>query len=135
MSKSTVKIESNVDEFYKEFDKKKEAMLYAIGLKWQEIATKVITLKIYSSDKPWPLTGRLRASLSFITEKQEGPTTSVAASESDNWLNGSANKDELIVGTNVVYSEKVNRKHKFMEDSLLEYKDSYKKVAETIMKQ
>ena len=127
--------ENNINKILKEWESKKKQILYAMGLKWQELATKIITSRVYTGDKPWKLTGRLRASLSFITPDQEGPRRSVAASSADNYVNGKSKKNTLTVGTNVIYARKINDKQKYIEDSILPYKDSYKNIAESIMKQ
>ena len=134
MANSTnIKIENNAPKLRKEWKQKKEAILYAIGLKWQEIATKVITQRIYSQNKPWKLTGRLRASLSFATPTKKGRGAGVSASKGKDYITSSS-KDTVTVGSNVEYAAKVNNKHKFLEDSVLGYKESYKNVADSIMR-
>ena len=131
---TNIRIENNAPLLRREWKKKKEKILYAIGLKWQSIATRVITLRIYSSNKPYRLTGRLRASLSFATPTKKSPTRSVAESKGRDYITGSV-KDTVTVGTNVEYAAKVNNKHKFLEDSVMSYKDSYKSIADSIMRE
>lgn len=134
MANSTnIKIENNAPKLRKDWKSKKEQILYAIGLKWQELATKVITQRIYSENKPWNLTGRLRASLSFATPTKKGRGGGVAASKGSDYITSSS-KDTVTVGSNVVYAAKVNNKHKFLEDSVMSYKESYKNVADSIMR-
>lgn len=131
-----VKVENNdFNKIKKEWESKKEKILFAMGLKWQELATKDISAKVYTGEKPWKLTGRLRASLSFITPKQSGPRNRVGASSNDNYVSGKSEKDTLTVGTNVIYARKINDKQKYMQDSIMPYASSYKNVAETIMKE
>lgn len=130
---SNVKFENNAPKLRKEWKQKKEQILYAIGLKWQELATKIITQRIYTGTKPYKLTGRLRASLSFATPTKQGPKRRVAVSKPDNYIS-SGDKDSVIVGSNVVYAAKVNRKHRFLEDSVMSGKGAFKNVAESIMR-
>lgn len=127
--------QNNIRQVLKEWEVKKQKILYAMGLKWQELATKVISSKVYVGEKPWKLTGRLRASLSFITPTQSGPRSRVSASNDDNYVGGKSEKDTLTIGTNVIYARKVNDKHKYMQESVLPYAKSYKNVAETIFKE
>lgn len=130
---SNVKFENNAPRLRKEWKQKKEQILYAIGLKWQELSTKVITQRIYSSNKPWKLTGRLRASLSFATSTKQGPKKRVGASKGNDYIS-SGSKDSVLVGSNVIYAAKVNRKHRFLEDSVLNGRSAFKSVAENIMR-
>lgn len=128
----TINFDSNLSKIQIEENEKKEAILYAIGLKWQSIATKLITtLNIID-------TGRLRGSLTFTTYKKTGgPSNRVAANKSSDYIKGSTDKDSLIVGSNVEYAaaqEANNKKGPFLRPSILDYRESYKKIAENIFK-
>lgn len=134
--KVDIKIEqNNIPKVKKEWENKKKKILFQMGLKWQELATKVITSRVYTGNKPWKLTGRLRASLSFATPEKQGPRNSVGKSSGNDYVNGKSEKDTLTVGTNVIYARKINDKQKYMQDSIIPYADSYKNVAENIMKE
>lgn len=127
-----INIEDNSDKFLGEEEKKKEKILYLIGLEWQKIVTKIIT------EKKIVDTGRLRASMSFITNKRQQKGVPVKETQSKDFLSGRANKDELIVGSNVEYAEKqelTNRKGDFLRPSLLEHKDTYQNIAEMVFKE
>lgn len=121
------KFENNSDKVKREMEEREEAVLYAIGLKWMTICSKVITKKKIVD------TGRLRASLSFITPKQNANN---GGSGSD-IVSGKSDKKTLVVGTNVEYARKqefTNPKGSFLRESLANYSDDYKKIAEEIWK-
>ncbi len=134
MISAKVHVKNEGPKFRILWEKKKEEILYALGLKWQEVATKIITIKIYSEEKPWKLTGRLRGSLSFATPKQQGPRKGVSANRGNDYITSSS-PNSVTVGSNVVYANKVNRKHQFLEESVLNYRSSFGKLAKKIMQQ
>lgn len=125
------KFDDNSLKFKEESKEKKKKILYAIGLKWQSICSKLITtLGIVDS-------GRLRGSLTFITVDKVGiPIKRVKENKESDFLNGSSGDDSvLIVGSNVVYAKKqelFNKKGAFMTPALLEYRSSYKRIAKKI---
>lgn len=105
----SIKIENNAPKVLRELEAKEGMILQAIGLKWQSIVTKIITVKNIVD------TGALRSSMTF----------------------NKGNK-EVIVGTPKKYATKQefeNKKGPYMKPSLLEYKDVYKNIAEQILKQ
>lgn len=105
-----IKFEDNTGRAKSEFNAKRTRILNAIGLKWQEIVVKIINQKGIVD------TGALRNSMTFR-------------------LNGS---DSITVGSPKEYATKqefTNRKGKFLEPSLLQHKDTYKKIAENILKE
>ena len=127
-----VNIQDNSDKLLGEEEKKKDKILYEIGLEWQSIVTKILT------EKKIVDTGRLRASMSFITNKKRVKGVPVKETKPQDFLSGRANKDELIVGSNVEYAEKnelENRKGDFLRPSLLEHTDIYQKIADSIFKE
>lgn len=131
-----VKIEynNNIKEVLKAEEQKKEKILYAIGLKWQSICSKIITQRKIVD------TGRLRASLTFITVNKVGsPINTVTENKTSDFLSGtSGDENTLIVGSNVEYARKQefeNKKGAFLRPSVLEYKNDYKEIAEQIWKE
>lgn len=125
----TVKYEDNSKYIQKEFKAKKTKILYAMGLKWLEICTKIITRNGIVD------TGRLRASLSFITPKDNAGNGGFKGGDK---ISGRAEEDNLIVGSNVKYAAKqelTNKKGSFIRPSVLDYKEDYKNIAETILKE
>lgn len=128
-----VKFEDNSVKFKKDWENKRKKILWAWGLKWQELATKIITINRIV------LTGRLRSSLTFITPDKTGsPKSRVPESKSSDFLSGSAPEDSLIVGSNVEYSarqELNNPKGAFVRPAILTYRDSYQNIAKQIMKE
>lgn len=127
-----VNITDNSDKLLGEEEKKKDKILYMIGLEWQKIVVEILTTKDIVD------TGRLRASMSFITNKKRVKGTRVPETLPTDYLSGRANKDELVVGSNVEYAEKnelQNRKGDFLRPSLLEHADVYQKIADSIFKE
>jgi len=61
-----ITITDNSSLIKEELKKRKEKITYAIGLKWQKIATELVTVKRIVD------TGRLRGSLTFITSAKAG---------------------------------------------------------------
>ncbi len=127
-----INIQDNSKKLLGETEEKKEKILYMIGLEWQRIVTKIIT------EKKIVDTGRLRASMSFITNKRQVKGTRVPETLPKDYLSGRAGKDELIVGSNVEYAEKnelTNRKGDFLRPSLLEHTGVYQKIADSVFKE
>lgn len=128
-----IKFDSKKDVVKKGMSEKKRKILYAMGLKWQEIANKVITRNGIVD------TGRLRGSLTFITPFQRGGSvSSVASNKPSDFLGGSAPQDSVIVGSNVPYASRQefeNKKGAFVKPSILNYKDDYKAITEAILKE
>lgn len=128
-----VKMENNTGKYKNDWKGKKKKILYAWGLKWQEIATKLITANGIVD------TGRLRASLTFITPTQVGsPKSSSSSSKARDALTGTAPKDSTIVGSNVVYAKKqelTNKKGAFIGPAILNYKKDYENVTKKIMQE
>lgn len=103
-----VKIENNAPKALRELEGKEEEILQAIGLKWQSIVTKIITVKDIVD------TGALRGSMTFKPFPKY-----------------------VLVGTPKKYATKQefeNKKGPYMKPSLLDYKEVYKDIAEQILK-
>lgn len=105
----TVKFDDNSGIF---LDAEREAVdraLYAIGVKGVEGATDAIS-GAYNVAAAVD-TGRLRASISFITatgEKGDNGTAPPPNAKSGDKLSGTADKNSVIVGSNVEYAEYVH---------------------------
>lgn len=102
-----IKIESNLEKVEKELEKTIEKALYVMGIKAVEGATDAISGK-YSINSAVD-TGRLRASISFITPTQKGDSGKVEAnSKGEDKLYGKAEENTVVVGSNVEYAEYVH---------------------------
>lgn len=85
-----------------------EKALYAMGTLAVDGAVKSISGQ-YTKENTAVDTGRLRASISFITENKSGGGKGESeASQPDDKLTGSGEKDFVIVGTNVEYAQYVH---------------------------
>lgn len=128
-----VRFEDNSPRFKRNWKEKKKKILYAWGLKWQSLCTQIITRNRIV------ITGRLRSSLTFITPNKVGaPISRVADSKNSDFLNGSAPEDSLIVGSNVQYASKQelnNPKGAFVKPAIMNYRDTYKNIAQQIMRE
>ena len=128
--KYKVDFENNLSKVEKELENKKTKITYAWGLFWQSQATKIITAN-KSID-----TGRLRASLSFITKDRQG------GNGGEGMLSGSTGDDgTLVVGSNVHYANFIEsgtsrqQAKPYVGPAILNYKDDYKKIAQQIMQE
>lgn len=128
-----VDFEDNSNYILGEWEDRKDVILYAIGLKWQSICNEIIT-RIGIVD-----TGRLKGSLTFITETQRGGSISaVPENRASDYLSGSTDEDTLIVGSNVKYAAKQelgNSKGSFLKPSITDHRDDYMNVTKHIMEQ
>ena len=112
----TIRVENNSQLALGELEKATERALYAIGVNAVAGAVDAITGK-YSVD-PAVKTGRLRASISFITPagdmsvvpagEQRYENKAVKESKNGDKLSGNAEKNSVIVGSNVEYAEYVH---------------------------
>lgn len=124
-----IKFEDNSNKFKTELNRKRMKLTYAIGLKWLEICTKIITVNGIVD------TGRLRASLSFITPSESSGN---GAMEVGDDITGRSEEGSIIVGSNVKYAAKqelTNKKGSFIKPSILDYKEDYKEIAKNILKE
>lgn len=132
-----IKFEDNSNKFKTELNRKRMKLTYAIGLKWLEICTKIITVNGIVD------TGRLRASLSFITPYQSSGANSFSGSAEDSKasdrIRGKSGEDGVvIVGSNVKYASKqelTNKKGAFLKPSITDYKQDYEEVTKAILKE
>ena len=128
-SNVNIKFEDNSKPIKSEYKAKKNKILYALGLKWLEICTKIITVNGLVD------TGRLRASLRFITPSESGGNGAVEIGDD---ITGRSEEGSIIVGSNVKYASKqelTNKKGSFIKPSILDYKEDYKEIAKNILKE
>lgn len=104
----TIRIENNSKIVLDELKDVTERALYAIGVKGVEGSVDAISGK-YSVASAVD-TGRLRASISFITPTQEGAAKVItpANAKKGDKLSGTAEKNSVVIGSNVEYAEKVH---------------------------
>ena len=106
----SVKLENNSKIVLDEMRKKMEDALYVMGVNSVEGASEAISGA--SGIAPAVDTGRLRASISFITPTREGAnkvsTKEAAVLQPGDQLKGSADENTVVVGSNVEYAEYVH---------------------------
>ena len=103
-----IRVENNSQLVLSELESAAERALYAIGVKAVEGSVDAISGK-YDID-PAVDTGRLRASISFITPTQKGDSgqPKPANAQAGDELTGTAEQNTVVVGSNVSYSEFVH---------------------------
>lgn len=101
----TIRVENNSKLVLEELEKATERALYAIGVKAVEGSVDAISGR-YDID-PAVDTGRLRASISFITPTQKGDSgqPKPANAQPGDELTGTAEQNSVVVGSNVSYAE------------------------------
>ena len=106
--KFSIRVQNNSQLVLEEAEKATERVLYAIGVKAVEGSVDAISGRY--DIKPAVDTGRLRASISFITPTDKGgsgqpkPANAKAGDE----LTGTAEQNTVVVGSNVEYAEKIH---------------------------
>lgn len=105
-----VKFENNANVVLTQLKNRERLICYSIGLKWETIVKKIITVKDIVD------TGALRNSMTFFIQ---GSGKSITVGSRLNY----ARKQELY-----------NKKGNFLKPSILEYRDVYKDIAEQILK-
>lgn len=103
-----IRVESNSKIVLDALEEEKERALYAIGIKAVEGSVDAISGK-YDID-PAVDTGRLRASISFITPTEQGGSGMMKPknAEAGDELSGSSEKNTVVVGSNVSYASFVH---------------------------
>ena len=136
----TIRVENNSQLVLEELEKATERALYAIGVKAVEGSVDAISGR-YDID-PAVDTGRLRASISFITPTDKGdsgqpkPSNAQAGDE----LTGTAEQNTVVVGSNVEYAEYVHdgtskmAGRPFLREGIDKTKDEMQEQAEKIFK-
>ena len=118
-----------------------EKALYQMGVLAVEGAVRSISGQ-YTVDNKAVDTGRLRASISFITEKGKGDSglPQPPNAEADDKLSGKGEKDFVVVGTNVNYAQFVHNGtskrmgRPFLREGIDKKKDEMKSKVESIFK-
>lgn len=148
----TIRVESNSQLVLDELGEAVERALYAIGVKAVEGSVDAITGK---KDIPSAIdTGRLRASISFITPTytsgqitEQTPKEGVSPEDvaknllqQGDLLSGTAEKNTVVVGSNVEYAEYVHNGtsrmegRPFLREGIDKTKDQMQEQAEKIFK-
>ena len=133
----SIKVDSNEPVIRAELDKDIERALYAIGVKAVEGAVRSISGQYTPSNQAVD-TGRLRASISFITAGGDSGAgaAQVPESKSGDRLSGKAEANTVVIGSNTSYAEFVhNGTHKMRARPFLrEGIDNTKSEMEEIVK-
>lgn len=136
----TIRVENNSQLALGELEKTTERVLYAIGVKAVEGSVDAISGR-YDID-PAVDTGRLRASISFITPTQKGDSgqPKPANAQSGDELTGTAEQNTVVVGSNVSYASFVHsgtsrmEGRPFLREGIDKTKDQMQEQAEKIFK-
>ena len=136
----TIRVENNSQLVLEELEKATERALYAIGVKAVEGSVDAISGK-YDID-PAVDTGRLRASISFITPTDKGDSgqPKPANAQTGDELTGTSEKNTVVVGSNVEYAEYVHNGtsrmagRPFLREGIDKTKDQMQEQAEKIFK-
>lgn len=136
----TIRVENNSQIALGELEKATERVLYAIGVKAVEGSVDAISGRY--DIKPAVDTGRLRASISFITPTDKGGSgqPKPANAQADDELTGTAEQNTVVVGSNVSYSEFVHNGtskmagRPFLREGIDKTKDKMQEQAEKIFK-
>lgn len=104
----TIRVENNSQLVLEDLGEATERALYAIGVKAVEGSVDAISGRY--DINPAVDTGRLRASISFITPTQKGGSgqPKPANAQAGDELTGTAEENSVVVGSNVEYAEKVH---------------------------
>lgn len=136
----TVRVQDNSKLVLEDLGEAMERALYAIGVKAVEGSVDAISGRY--DIKPAVDTGRLRASISFITPTDKGDSgqPKPANSQAGDELTGTADKNTVVVGSNVEYAEKVHNGDSkmagrpFITEGISKTKDKMQEQAEKIFK-
>ena len=136
----------NTDEVLSALKRAKKRGLEAIGLTAEGHAKKKLTKEVYTGDKPYKLTGRLRNSITFAVSGEPANIQSYSGDhgETGGSYSGSAPDDKdmaVYIGTNVEYASgielgthrKAGAVH-FLQDAAANHTDEYKQLIEDSMK-
>lgn len=135
-----IRVESNLKIVFDALEEAKERALYAIGVKAVEGSVDAISGRYDIA--PAVDTGRLRASISFITPTDKGGSgqPKPANAQAGDELTGTAEQNTVVVGSNVEYAEKVHNGDSkmagrpFITEGISKTKDKMQEQAEKIFK-
>lgn len=136
----TIRVENNSQLVLGELEKATERVLYAIGVKAVEGSVDAISGRY--DIKPAVDTGRLRASISFITPTDKGGSgqPKPANAQAGDELTGTAEQNTVVVGSNVEYAEKIHNGNSkmagrpFLREGIDKTKNQMQEQAEKIFK-
>ena len=136
----------NTDEVLSKMEKAIERGLEAIGMTAEGHAKKVLTKAVYTGDKDYPLTGRLRNSITYAVSGKKAAIQSYSGDhgEEGGTYDGTAPDDKekaVYIGTGVEYAigietgnhRKAGAVH-FLQKGATEPKDEFKRLMEDSMK-
>lgn len=135
-----IRLENNSEIILDALEDATERALYAIGIKAVEGSVDAISGRY--DIKPAVDTGRLRASISFITPTQKGGSgqPKPANAQAGDELTGTSEKNTVVVGSNVEYAEKVHNgdskmaARPFLREGIDKTKDKMQEQVEKIFK-
>lgn len=138
--KFTIRVQNNSQLVLDALDDATERALYAIGVKAVEGSVDAISGR-YDID-PAVDTGRLRASISFITPTEKGGSgqPKPANAQAGDELTGTSEKNTVVVGSNVEYAERVHNGDSkmagrpFITEGINKTKNQMQEQAEKIFK-
>lgn len=137
----TIRVENNSQIVLEDLGEAMKRALYAIGVKAVEGSVDAISGRY--DINPAVDTGRLRASISFVTasgEKGDSGAMSPPNAKSGDKLSGKADKNSVIVGSNVEYAEPVHNgtskmaARPFLREGIDRTKDKMQEQVEKIFK-
>lgn len=143
MADIEVKMDFHTDELLKDLEERKEKVLVMLGLQAEGYA------KIEIESEPRRVdTGRLRNSITWATLKQHSDPTYTsndnadAVFSEDGVTESQAEKDAVIIGTNVEYAfdvhegdpEKNMKPNRFLRNAVERYADEYKRIIDEELK-
>lgn len=136
----------NTDEVLAALKRAKKNGLTAIGMTAEGHAKKKLTREVYTGDKPYKLTGRLRNSITFAVSGESANISSYSGDhgEPGGSYSGSAPNDKdmaVYIGTGVEYAAGIETgSHRkaggvhFLQDAAANHTDEYKQIMEEAMK-
>ena len=140
-----VDFKDNSEQVLSAMEKAIKNGLEAIGLTAEGHAKKKLTREVYTGDKPYKLTGRLRNSITFAVSGEPANIQSYSGDngEKGGTYNGTAPDDKnkaVYIGTNVEYApgielgthRKAGGVH-FLQDAATGHTEEYKKIVNDAM--
>ena len=137
-----IKLENHMDEAMAEFESKTKQALLAIGTQSVKGIVEYMSIPDFTG-KDIVDTGRLRASISFLTPEAESGYVeqAVPENEGDDVLKGRSEPKTVIIGSNVNYAEYVNNgttkqpaRH-FLENGIERERDNIQELVDLIYRE
>ena len=126
----------NSPEVLQALEEAKKRGLKAIGMAGEGYAKDVLSETVYTGKKPWPLTGRLRNSITYATANEHGIGED-PATPPDYTPRGTPEEDAVYIGTNVEYAAGIELgTHRragavhFLQRAAMEHGEEYKAIME-----